>query len=113
MALNATELVTLRHMTGGIVATKEADYLTDDQLQAEHAAGGGSDFDVTITRVLRRRYAMASTMISMAAGAGSGADSLQQRFEHLGRLLAYYEARTGDMGGALRVGTLDTGLDSG
>lgn len=110
MALTATELTTLRHMSGGIVATNEADYLTDQQLQAEYDAA--TDWDNAIVRVLRRRWAMTSVMISMAAGMGSGANSLQQHFEHLERLLQYWEARTGDAGPALTVGTFDLGLDT-
>lgn len=111
MALTATELTTLRHMTGGIVATAEPDYLTDDQLQAEHTTGGG-DFDHTIARVLRRRWGMLSVNISMAAGAGSGANAFQQRFDHIERLLKYWEVRTGESGGMIAAGTLDLGLDS-
>ncbi len=111
MALTATELTTLRHMTGGIVATPEKDYLTDDQLQAEYAAAGG-DFERAIARVLRRRWGMLSVNISMAAGAASGANAFQQRFEHIERLLKYWEARTGEGGGLLSVGTMSLGLDS-
>jgi len=111
MALSATQLTRLRKLTGGVVATSEADYLTDTELQAEYTEAAGS-WDTTIVYVLRLRVAMTATLTDRSYNIEQTSESLSQRHAHLKALLSAAEQRVGLSGAALIVGTLDLGLDS-
>lgn len=111
MALTATQLTRLRQLTGGVVSTSEADYLTDDQLQAEYTAAN-DDFDTTVVYVLRLRVSMTARWTDISFQVETTSESRSQRHKHLKELLADWEARTGLAGSTLSVGTLDLGLDA-
>lgn len=111
MALTATQLQRLRHLTGGIVAEAERDYLTDTELQAEYTEAGG-DFQLTIVYVLRLRIGMTAPFIDKSFGIEAGSEQLSQRHTHMKGLLAYWEGVLGLSGTPLTVGTLDLGLDT-
>lgn len=109
MILSATELTRLRMLTGGVIATNEPDYLTDDQLQAEYTEAD-SDFDITIVYVLRLRCAMLSVLID-----GTGeymVERRSQRREAVCSLLETWERRTGLSAGVIETGNLDMNLDT-
>lgn len=109
MALSATELIRLRHLSGGIVGTSEKDYLTDDELQAEYTAAE-NDFDTTIVYVLRLRCAMTATFTDVSNL--EGGESRSQRHKHLCELLNQWERRTGLDGGNPSTGMISLGIDT-
>jgi hypothetical protein len=111
MALSATQLTRLRHLTGGVVETSEADYLTDTQLQAEYTEAN-EDFDTTIVYVLRLRVGMSVRWTDRSYNSEQTSENLSQRHRHLKDLLALWEARTGLAGGTLSVATLDLDIDT-
>jgi hypothetical protein len=111
MALSATQLTRLRKLTGGVVATSEADYLTDTELQAEYTEAADS-WDTTIVYVLRLRVGMTAVFTDRSYNIEQTSESLSQRHAHLKALLDTWEARAGQAGPVLSVGTLDLGLDT-
>lgn len=108
MALTATELTRLRHLTGGIVATNAPDYLSDTELQAEYTAVADV-FNDTIIPVIRLRLGMAAVYVN--GSPEFGIEQFESRFQHLKRLLEYYEGLFGESGTLLQTGALETGLD--
>lgn len=111
MALSATQLTRLRLLTGGVVATSEADYLTDTQLQAENTEAAG-DFDTTVVYVLRLRVAMTALLTDRSYNIEQTSESLSQRHDHLKALLSAAEQRVGLSGSTFSVGLLDMDMDS-
>jgi len=111
MALSATQLTRLRKLTGGVVATSEADYLSDAELQAEYTEAGES-WDTTLVYVLRLRVGMTAGLTDRSYNIEQTSESLSQRHAHLKGLLAFWEARTGLAGGTLSVATLDLDIDT-
>lgn len=108
MALTATELTRLRHLTGGVVATTAPDHLSDTELQAEYT-DAGDDFDNTIIPVIRLRLGMAAVYVNGAPE--FGIEQYESRFQHLQRLLTYYEGLFGESGTLIQTGEIDTGID--
>jgi len=108
MALTATELTKLRHLTGGVTEGNEPDHLTDTELQAEYTAVADS-FDSTILPVLRLRVGMAAVYVN--GSPEFGIEQYEARWTHLRRLLDYYEQKFGESGTLLQSGTLELGLD--
>jgi hypothetical protein len=111
MALSATQLTRLRKLTGGVVATSEADYLTDTELQAEYTEAADS-WDTTIVYVLRLRVAMTAALTDRSYNSEQTSESLSQRHAHLRALLRDAEQRAGLSGSTFSVGVLDMDMDS-
>lgn len=116
--LTPQELARLRSLTGDTNA-KLYD-LTDQEMQEEYdaaqvdytASSIPSAFNVTIVYVLRRRLGEAIKWTDRSGENNS--ESRSQRWDHLVKLLDYYEKKFGlfGSGAVLETGTLDLGLDA-
>lgn len=110
MALTADELTELRQLTGGVTNTNDKDHLTDAQLQATYDNRAGSDWDLAIVHVLRRRLGMAAVYTDKTMDLNS--ESLNQRYQNMEKLLVRAEKNAGVSGGSLSTGTIDLNIDT-
>lgn len=110
MALSAAEYLELRDLTGGRTTTNDKDHLTDAELQAVYDNRAGSDWDLAVVYVLRRRLGMAAVYIDKSMDLNS--ESLNQRYANMEKLLARAEKTAGVSGGSLSVGVIDLNIDT-
>src|SRR3972149_5443437 len=106
-ALTPAQLVKLRQQIGD-PDENQYGHLEDLEIQEEYDEAV-SDMDTAVVFCLRRRLGLAAKWTDRSGEVNS--ETRSQRWEHLLKLLDYWEQKTGLSGGAIFAGTMDLGLD--